>query len=104
MSDKNTDKAIEVEEITCKQLTLKGDNGSCIELSFSKIGKPYIAIKPNSEKNAAITLTLDDNGGFLAVFGNDGYARICLGIADDDVGYVLRGTKYVRSDYVPAEA
>ncbi len=79
------------EHIECESITVTNGEGAKIRLDFNAAGQPEVSISgvgtdPDANQ---LTLTVNHNGGIIAVSGLDGDARIGLSIDDRGRGQVL---------------
>ena len=88
--------------ITCESLTVQNDKGGYISLSFTEDNRPQIKMSA-TETNTPVLITTDNNGGVIAISGEDNLLRIHLRIWEDGLGYLAAGSANKRILFPPPD-
>lgn len=75
------------EQIECKELVVKNDNGSSISLSFDD-DMPNIILTDKDGKNG-LTLAVNHRGGIITIRDNQGDIKASIQIGEEGEGLVL---------------
>ena len=87
------------QKIVCNNLIVEDNQGGFISLSFEN-GRPILKLS-EGDKQGSVAIGIDDNGGVVAIFGNDGFVRTELRVSNEGIGYVVSGDKHTRKGFIP---